>query len=369
MKKNSLLLLLFTLFVVGCNDTQISDESSVFNSEIDESIEETLSSSNSDVENNYPVSFSFTEKHGKNVDVLSKQIYDDFTYLDKKQESIFYNLMPNDIIDNYDLNAILMQTNTTSDIYLYYKNVCIKVFNLPEWNCFMLTDINSDSFFELISIQANNNIVGFNCYDSKYNISSANYSLEGNYAFTKVISENEIGIYLSEENDINKANELIYTFEKNNKQFNITQSTYELSTDNFDLQINFLDNNPLSNPSISNYDISTFIVGNDEKTYVNHFKNLIFIETILTWKGDSFSYTQNHMEPDYAFPFLQNENFVSTHRKNNYFWGIKDFVVNNGDVIKQTFTFDQIELPDGTYDLMVEYRNEKVVVNKALSLY
>lgn len=310
------------------------------------------------------ITFFPTSKNNDNVESFQELFFNSDHYNNENIYTEYYNYMPKEKYEEYNIGAyeVYSEKNKESYFFVTYDNLIYRVDSIgASMNAsfkgfvhFAITDINKDGFFELtISYHYSNriNVTYIDCFDSKTRKFLHCFSVYGDYIYFKNNESGKLALYKSKNNDIEDAAELYSEFMLNTTKYNFKQKNYNLSSDNYDVEI-IIDEDTINFP---------FVINNT---------NLEFsVNSVMTYKGETFSYTNSDTcLYGAAVTFVSDSDSVNIEGI-SCGEAITDFTIETGQVIDSTYKYydtSKRENDEGTYDMIVSYRGEKILVEDVL---
>ena len=268
------------------------------------------------------------------------------------------NYIPIDIAKKYNIGAFEATLSNDAKAYFLWHNgevVCCDWFNLDtdlEYSFinFALMDANEDGYFEFVSAT--------NCYRERewkvhnaYVISYDSYSKKSivplpqhnQYLFLKEV-DNQISIYTSVNKDFS-GEQFFSSFERTLPLFTFKQLAYEVSTLKYKC---------------------TVIIDYDTINYPIMYKGMMVkfkAKTIMTYLGNSFSYTTGHGYKEGATVSFSRINDKITTENPAYIQVVTKHIVCKKEIIERDYqySFDyESTKARGNYNMIVNYRGSKV---------
>lgn len=285
---------------------------------------------------------------------------------------VLSNYVPQEKSELYNFDAFTVEMNDEIHFYAWFNG---KIYNLTSIGAiinnnyhflhFCVSDINNDGYLE-ISTSVNFNRTSKNPFSFTYVTIIDEYSEKiirfdntyNAFAYFKEDQDGVIGVYISDtktydDGSYDESNTLLTKLLPNDYKFTFKKREYNCSSDNYDALIT-IDDNTAYFPVLSDCARIGF------KVNVN-----------MTYLGESFSYVNSTGYLDGATcTFINGEDKIICEG-----WGetcvVTTFVVSTGMEIDRTYFYPynlSNQFKKGTYDMVISYRGESVVIEDFLTI-
>ena len=351
------------------------DSSVISSSDSSESSTSTSSSSSSSTSSSSSVPIIPPSYDCFTVELISKDDYktnefsqvftnykekNDVTYTSDNPTLSVANVMPHNVIDTYGVALFTVRTTdanqTYDDAYLYYNNELYRISpmtvrsNKENFTVFgnvvdiAFTDVNKDNAYEVtVSYRYEDGFVYLTTLDLKSSeMVNSYYGMRNEYSLKK--KDNAIAIC--------QDNELLAYIDSYVRDYAINEPTVTLTSTNYKVDITW-----------SKYET---LVPVDYPNLTHRFK----VDVDMTYLGEAFSYEGSYYLETARISFYKGDKAVQTYELAAD-TGIKTHTITQGQHLKETYYFFdtyQQKNSDGTYDIEVTYRNEKVSKENVLTI-
>ena len=285
---------------------------------------------------------------------------------------VLSNYVPQEKSELYNFDAFTVEMNDEIHFYAWFNG---KIYNLTSIGAiinnnyhflhFCVSDINNDGYLE-ISTSVNFNRTSKNPFSYTYVTIIDEYSdkiirFDNTYnafAYFKEDQDGVIGVYISDtktydDGSYDESNTLLTKLLPNDYKFTFKKREYNCSSDNYDALIT-IDDNTAYFPVLSDCARIGFKVNVD-----------------MTYLGESFSYVNpSGYLAGATCTFINGEDKIICEG-----WGetgvVTTFVVFTGMEIDRTYFYPynlSNQLKKGTYDMVISYRGESVVIEDFLTI-
>ena len=284
---------------------------------------------------------------------------------------VLSNYVPQEKSELYNFDAFSVEMNDEIHFYAWLNDKIYNLANLGNINNnnyhflhFCVSDINNDGYLE-ISTSVNFNRTSKNPFSytnlaiiDEYSEKIVFYSTYNAFAYFKEDQDGVIGVYISDtitydDGSYDESNTLLTKLLPNDYKFTFKKKEYNCSSDNYDALIT-IDDNTAYFPVLSDCGRIGFKVNVD-----------------MTYLGESFSYVNPTDYLDGATcTFINGEDKIICEG-----WGetcvVTTFSVFTGMEIDRTYFYPynlSNQLKKGTYDMVISYRGESVVIEDFLTI-
>lgn len=348
MKRYIIAIFILLMALASCQNKSTEDSIDIYDT-INEEFE---------FETFYPV-----EANDSFVEEYKKAYFASEYFIEPYTNVIFYNYIPDHIFNNYNIGAFKIQIVGIDSYHFLYHDGVIKRIEPFEQNGdkgfshFVLTDCDHDNNKELICSfyywGSYLQVSYLAALDTKSNLIITTSSIHDRYVYFKE-HNNKLGIFLSEEKDINKADYLSTYVKRNNRKYSFMMKKYNVEALTFSADVTldeFTINFPLS---------------------FGHLGKWFIVDVSMRYLGNSFSYINSSTYLDGALATFKND----TGEISRLGYGIggdamTEFTIATGMVIEKTYAYiDYTNEPNnpGIYDMVISYRGDSVVIEDVVIL-
>lgn len=302
------------------------------------------------------------QRSERNAERFKADFFESDYYQDFIEYSAFYNYMPEEISDRFNIDAFEVVTDRESQFYVWYDGDIFRADRVGMSNSseggfvqFALDDYNSDGYFELLGSynQHRHGIPDKSDYsqshifvvDTKSRQCVNSYANYDGFIYFKQGDDEHFDAYESKDQNHDNADKLWLDLFENTARYEFKSKEKNLLTTKYLVKIT-IDEGTVHFPVNFN--------GADLKFCVT---------TKMTYLGPTFTYTHSNGYFAGAEPsFVDGEKQISLEGEFSIDV-ISKFTVKTFDVIERDYNFiNYAENPDeeGTYDLVIDYRGTKV---------